>query len=102
MSEEQDVDMQAVFDLSKMKKKKTTKKKKAEGAGDEAGEKAESTSSATATSAETNTPPTYSYSPMLQRVVDLLHHNNPELEEKRRATIKPPQLMKGWSHACIN
>mmetsp|Transcript_8383 Transcript_8383/g.12483 ORF Transcript_8383/g.12483 Transcript_8383/m.12483 type:complete len:235 (+) Transcript_8383:78-782(+) len=39
-------------------------------------------------------PPTYSYSELLQRAVDLLHEHNPEYSEKRRHTVKPPQLMR--------
>lgn len=39
-------------------------------------------------------PPTYTYADMLGRVVDLLAANNPELAEKRRQTVKPPQLMR--------
>jgi hypothetical protein len=28
-------------------------------------------------------------------VVDTLHQNNPELADKKRFTMKPPQLMRG-------
>lgn len=43
--------------------------------------------------------PDYTYNILLNRIVDLLHQNNPELSEKRRFTMKPPQLMRGASHA---
>ena len=36
----------------------------------------------------------YTYTHMLNRIVSLLQQNNPELAEKRRNTIKPPQLMR--------
>ena len=39
-------------------------------------------------------PPQYTYSQLLNRVVDFLHANNPDLIEKRRYTMKPPQLMR--------
>lgn len=45
---------------------------------------------------ETNDPEdtkaNYSYADLLDRVVDLLHANNPDLVEKKRTRIKPPQL----------
>ena len=31
---------------------------------------------------------------LLQRVVDIIHDKNPDLIEKRRQTLKPPQLMR--------
>jgi hypothetical protein len=40
-------------------------------------------------------PALYSYSDLLQRAVDFLHQHNPEYTEKRRHTMKPPQLMRG-------
>lgn len=39
-------------------------------------------------------PPTYTYTELLDRVVEILNANNPELAEKKRNTIKPPQLMR--------
>jgi hypothetical protein len=41
-------------------------------------------------------PALYPYSDLLQRAVDFLHQHNPEYTEKRRHTMKPPQLMRGW------
>lgn len=40
-------------------------------------------------------PPNYPYSLLLQRVVDFVHSNNPDLADKKRFTMKPPQLMRG-------
>ena len=40
-------------------------------------------------------PPKYSYTQLLNRVVDFIHQNNPELTDKKRFTMKPPQLMRG-------
>ena len=40
-------------------------------------------------------PPSYSYGQLLNRVVDFVHQNNPELTDKKRFTMKPPQLMRG-------
>mmetsp|Transcript_7207 Transcript_7207/g.10810 ORF Transcript_7207/g.10810 Transcript_7207/m.10810 type:complete len:232 (-) Transcript_7207:284-979(-) len=73
-------DVAAMFDLSKKKKKK--KKKKAE-PGE--GESARAVASGAAT---------YTYEELLDRVTQILQENNPELSEKRRQTIKPPQLMR--------
>jgi len=39
-------------------------------------------------------PPKYSYTQLLNRVVDFIHQNNPELTDKKRFTMKPPQLMR--------
>jgi translation initiation factor 2 subunit 2 len=95
--ENEEVDVVAMFDLTQKKKKK---KKKTEAAAEPAAAAAEGAEGAAAGAAaapesEQEPLPTYSYSQLLQRVVDLLHENNPELTEKRRYTMKPPQLMKG-------
>jgi translation initiation factor 2 subunit 2 len=39
-------------------------------------------------------PPNYEYTLLLNRVVDAIHSNNPELADKKRFTMKPPQLMR--------
>ena len=39
-------------------------------------------------------PPPYSYVDLLERAVGLLHQHNPEYSEKRRHTMKPPQLVR--------
>lgn len=46
-------------------------------------------------------PALYSYSDLLQRAVDFLHQHNPEYTEKRRHTMKPPQLMRGQNSSFI-
>jgi translation initiation factor 2 subunit 2 len=66
-----------MFDLSKKKKKKKKKKD-----GEEEGEGSELK--------EAN----YDYQLLLNRVTTLIEQFNPELTEKRRYTMKPPQLMK--------
>jgi translation initiation factor 2 subunit 2 len=106
-SEVVDDEVKAMFDL-KLKKKKKKKVKSEAAEGDESenvtgGDKAESKDekeAAPSSEKEVNyaagevDPPTYSYNQLLNRVVDLLHANNPEFNEKRRFTMKPPQLMR--------
>lgn len=36
----------------------------------------------------------YTYGELLERVVDILHSNNPDLMEKKRRNMKPPQLTR--------
>ena len=78
----------AMFDLSKMKKKK--KKKKVE----ESDAPAEGGAAASASAEGDGKYACYSYKELLDRVVGILQANNPELSEKRRHTMKPPQLMR--------
>lgn len=99
----------AMFDLTQKKKKK---KKKATGEGDiglenldggdskkenatsdSAGDVVVATSSSGVGVFELD-PPTYSYGQLLNRVVDFVTQNNPELTDKKRFTMKPPQLMR--------
>ena len=40
-------------------------------------------------------PPTYEYSQLLDRMVDILHSRDPAWAEKRRQTLKAPQMMRG-------
>lgn len=84
----------AMFALDKKKKKKKPKK---------AAETAQATPDEASTSdiqnaqsgiSEVLDPPKYTYQQLLERVTDFLHQNNPELTEKRRHTMKPPQLMR--------
>jgi len=105
----EDDEVAAMFDLKLKKKKK--KKKVAEdgadaggadggaggGADGEGGDAAGGDSAVTAASSGgmDMDPPIYSYGQMLNRVIDLLHQNNPEMLEKRKYTMKPPQLMRG-------
>lgn len=86
---EEQVDIEALLDLSQKKKKKK-KKVTADAGGEEA-----ATEATSATPVESNAPPSYTYAQLLERVNDLLHQHNPEQAERRRYTIKPPQLMKG-------
>ena len=99
----EDDEVAAMFDL-KLKKKKKKKKVEtedagADGAGEEGGAGGEASEVAASSSLTTGVtdldPPTYTYGTMLNRVVELLHQNNPEMLEKRKYTMKPPQLMRG-------
>lgn len=101
VSEDVPDEVAAMFDLSqkKKKKKKTTKTEGGDDAvkGGDATEGAVSTevgSSSSAAICEMD-PPNYSYTQLLNRVVDFIHQNNPELTDKKRFTMKPPQLMRG-------
>ncbi len=86
-------EVSAMLDLTKMKKKK--KKKTTEGESDAAAPASSSSAGGNlVVCVNTETPPTYSYSFLLNRIVSFLEKNNPELSEKRRNTLKPPQLMR--------
>lgn len=106
----EDDEVAAMFDL-KLKKKKKKKKSETEAgegvgtelAGGAVGEGGEvdvssgvtySAASSSGSAIELD-PPIYTYGQMLNRVVDFLHQNNPEMLEKRKYTMKPPQLMRG-------
>ena len=95
-----------MFDLSK-KKKKVPKKKEA--AGEDGDDDFDGLESGAAASSRGGPPADekrvfldaseggcgdYSYEQMLDRIMDMLNANNPELMEKRRHTMKPPQLMR--------
>jgi hypothetical protein len=101
--------LEAEFSLKKKKKK--PKKKTTEG-DDQKAETAEGTTEKNAANpdklqTENNEnkpvnifetdPPNYDYTLLLNRVVDAIHQNNPELADKKRFTMKPPQLMRGIS-----
>ena len=73
----QDEEVAAMFDLSKMKKKKKKKKVQEE-------------ETAKTDSKYAN----YTYDELLDRVAKIIQEKNPELGEKRRHTMKPPQLMR--------
>ena len=108
----EDDEVAAMFDL-KLKKKKKKKKSETEvGEGNgaesgggglgEGGEIEGSSGASCSHSAPSSSgsaleldPPIYTYGQMLNRVVDFLHQNNPEMLEKRKYTMKPPQLMRG-------
>ena len=90
----------AMFDLSlKKKKKKKTKTEKTEAdapkeTAGEGGDAVDSEVAASSTEFELDAP-IYTYAQLLNRVVDFVHQNNPELTDKKRFTMKPPQLMRG-------
>jgi translation initiation factor 2 subunit 2 len=85
----EDEDIAAMFDLKKKKKKKKKVVDEGEGADGSAVQQLAGTPQEFILD-----PPTYTYSDLLQRAVDLLHQHNPEYTEKRRQTMKPPQLMR--------
>lgn len=107
--ENADEEIAAMFDLSlkKKKKKKTKVADTAAGEGDDKAADGASSSGATADTAGGAAsssssgfeldPPIYTYSQLLNRVVDAVHQNNPELANKTRLSMKPPQLMRGKS-----
>lgn len=111
---EDEGDLSAMLDLSKKKKKKKKKDK-------EKGEKSSSKSSSKAANGddsndaltaqiqllhetdagfeaehvdEHDKKADYSYGELLERVVEILHSNNPDLMEKKRRNMKPPQLTR--------
>jgi len=110
--EEEEADVAAMLDLSKKKKKKKKTTKKVEGAAAAAaaaaGNDATTAAGAVDVSAqqrllqeqdaaqergdEQDRKAEYTYDELLDRVVTLLHSNNPDLVEKKRTRIKPPQL----------
>ncbi len=100
-------DVAAMFDLTVKKKKKSSKtadgtsKKKDKASSGETNETAQDETAASS-SADGSAigifeldPPIYTYEQLLNRVVDFVHQNNPELTDKKRFTMKPPQLMRG-------
>ncbi|CAM9319899.1 unnamed protein product [Ectocarpus sp. 12 AP-2014] len=80
---EAEVDL-SMFDLSKKKKKKK-KKIKTEGDDEAGGGDGEDREEGEGR---------YNYETLLERIQNLLHVNNPELAERSRITLKPPQLMR--------
>lgn len=105
---EEEADVAAMLDLSKKKKKKKKKTKKEDEektSGDgEAVDSAEVDVSEQERllkdldeaqeleGGETDRKADYTYDELLDRVVNLLQANNPDLIEKKRTRIKPPQL----------
>lgn len=108
---EEEADVAELLDLSKKKKKKKKKTKKEDGEAAEADEEGSPSVAAVTSSdqerllkeldeaqeldgegAESDRRANYTYEELLDRVVDLLHANNPDLIEKKRTKIKPPQL----------
>ena len=100
-AEEVPDEVAAMFDLTlkKKKKKSSSKEKKSadvdatkEASGEVATGDVASSSGAGVFELD---PPPYSYTQLLNRVVDSIQQNNPELTDKKRITMKPPQLMRG-------
>lgn len=96
--DEVDDEVAAMFDLKLKKKKKKKKVEDAEGGAEEGGEVVATETTAAGSgqngASEQEHPPKYSYADMLSRVFELLHANNPELQNKRKFQIKTPQLMR--------
>jgi translation initiation factor 2 subunit 2 len=111
---DEEADIAAMLDLSK-KKKKAKKKKDSKKDKDKSDKKPKSSDSATDDAAmaaqqarlleehtkfDTDFPDEhdrkaeYSYSDLLDRVVDIITTNNPDLIEKKRRNMKPPQLTR--------
>jgi translation initiation factor 2 subunit 2 len=99
MSEiEQEEDVAALFDLSTKKKKKSKKVEKKVEVPVEQSTTVESSKASSQSSSSIvleEDPPTFSYSQLLDRIVDTLNEKNPELTDKKRYSMKPPQLMRG-------
>lgn len=101
MEETEEADVAAMLDLSKKKKKKKkkaatsdTKEDSPEAAGDDSLQR---TLLQREDEAQERPDPfdrrgEYTYEELLDRVVHLLHANNPDLVDKKRRNIKPPQL----------
>lgn len=100
----------AMFDLSlKKKKKKKTKITDESLYGDEKSSSADK-SGASAVDSTGNSlnpygfeldPPTYHYEQLLDRVVDFLTNKDPAWAEKRRQTVKTPQLSRVGSKKTV-
>mmetsp|Transcript_48335 Transcript_48335/g.72069 ORF Transcript_48335/g.72069 Transcript_48335/m.72069 type:complete len:229 (-) Transcript_48335:138-824(-) len=99
---DEEADVAAMLDLSKKKKKKKKKDKNKDASAEDAaaakGELDEQQRRLLEQDEAQETPDPYdrkadyTYEDLLDRVVDLLQANNPDLIEKKRRNIKPPQL----------
>ncbi|TYZ57021.1 hypothetical protein PybrP1_009774 [[Pythium] brassicae (nom. inval.)] len=86
-------DMAAIFDLSKKKRKTKTTKTKSK--GEPSAATSADASAGGAGSVLVQDPATYAYKDeLLARILAKLHENNPELTDRKRTTMKPPQLMR--------
>lgn len=109
MSAEDEAELAAMLDLSKKKKKKKKKDKKdKESSGDTAANEVDNDAKfaeqrrliielETAHGEEEDMydrKADYTYEDMLDRVMNILHAQNPDLIEKKRRTMKPPQLTR--------
>mmetsp|Transcript_1077 Transcript_1077/g.1339 ORF Transcript_1077/g.1339 Transcript_1077/m.1339 type:complete len:266 (+) Transcript_1077:63-860(+) len=91
----------AMFDLTKKKKKKKKKDDDDDATAEITKENQVEDVSMDKSDDKNSTPnqadrryANYTYQQMLDRVVGILQANNPELAEKRRHSLKPPQLMR--------
>jgi translation initiation factor 2 subunit 2 len=105
MADEEEADVAAMLDLSKKKKKKKKKTTESKSGGDvgdgkisEADLSAQGALLAEQDAAQDvvedpyDQKANYKYEDLLSRVVDLLQANNPNLVDKKKRNIKPPQL----------
>ena len=108
--DEDDADLADMLDLSKKKKKKKKKDKKDKAEASDSGPSTEGDDDARfneqrrlITEYETahgeeddmyDRKAEYTYEDMLDRVMGILHAQNPDLIEKKRRTMKPPQLTR--------
>jgi len=107
--DDDDADLQAMLDLSKKKKKKKKNKDKDRDKGKSSTSKSEDTTRSDNLSEQQrmlmeqdeaqdviedpyDRKAQYTYEELLDRVVNVLQANNPDLVEKKRRNIKPPQL----------
>mmetsp|Transcript_3494 Transcript_3494/g.4184 ORF Transcript_3494/g.4184 Transcript_3494/m.4184 type:complete len:233 (+) Transcript_3494:104-802(+) len=101
--DEEEADVAAMLDLSKKKKKKKKKDKSSKKSSSDASGFSEGDLSdqqrmlAEADAAQEVEDPhdrkaEYTYDELLDRIVNILQANNPDLIEKKRRNIKPPQL----------
>ncbi|CEG40344.1 eukaryotic translation initiation factor 2 subunit beta [Plasmopara halstedii] len=86
-------DVAAMFDLKKKKKKSKKVKKEKKEKSDDVEDSADAIPDPS--SVLVQDPATYSYKDeLLARIMAKLHENNPELTDRKRHTMKPPQLMR--------
>jgi len=92
MAETDEAAMAAMLDLSKKKKKK---KKKESSSGAATGAEETFLSPVVVDEVDENdTNGNYDYEEMLDKIINILNANNPDLIDKKRYTMKPPQLMR--------
>jgi len=91
-----DAAMAAMLDLTKKKKKKKKKEATEETSAGDADADAESLLSAVPVEEfdDLDRRADYEYDELLHKIIQILHDNNPDLIEKKRHTMKPPQLMR--------
>mmetsp|Transcript_28844 Transcript_28844/g.40456 ORF Transcript_28844/g.40456 Transcript_28844/m.40456 type:complete len:231 (-) Transcript_28844:88-780(-) len=100
--DEEEADVAAMLDLSKKKKKKKKKEKSSKKSSSDAafsegdlGEQQRMLAEADAAQEVEDAfdrKAEYTYDELLERIVNILQANNPDLIEKKRINVKPPQL----------